>query len=201
MTRRSIQFLFLSLLAFQSSTASAQLQMPKIGTRLHWVCSGPFAKEYTVTIRAYRRGLILYDGQSGKKRYWIWKSPKHTGTSLWVRKVGNQFQWFDKEDFDKIWLLRPGSRFKGAVPAQTKRGKWVWQYEITVGRRRTVNNRALGRVVVVPIAEKRRIYHGTYWSRITSLVDPRRGITVSWHYVDAKGTESCSLDSYSRRAG
>jgi hypothetical protein len=177
--------------------ALAEMKSPPKGTYIAWACTGPHATRYDVTVKEIKDNLILYVGSIDKATYWAWKSAKFTGTNLWLRKSGDQLQWFDEADIVGFAKLRPNSRFKIAIPAQTGEQKWVWDYEVFVRAPQQVQHELLGNVTLYPILEKRRIFHGTYWSEMLSLIDPARGITVEWRYTDPKGTEVCKLAEYS----
>jgi len=179
--------------AFTVSAFAAELKPPKLGTQLTWECTGPFAQQYKVEITQIKDGIVLYQGSVDRDTYWVEKSAALTGTTLWSKKIGERYQWWDKEDFEGFRKLKSGTRFKGAVPAQEGNDKWVWQYVITVGQPRRAKHRVLGDVALVPVSERRRVLHGKYWSNNTSYVHPELGISVSWTYEDARGQEECDL--------
>jgi len=191
------QVVSLSVLAaglfLNSGAALAELKAPRVGTVMRWTCEGPYTEKYVIGITENKDGLIRYEGVIDKDNYWIEKSKNYTGTSLWVRKFDDQFQWFDEEDFAGLADLVPGSRYKGAVPAQHGTSKWVWDYQVSVGEPRTIDHPVLGNVNLSTIIEQRKVYHGDYWSKMTSYVAPELGITVQWIYEDPKGVERCDL--------
>ena len=84
------------------------------------------------------------------------------------------------------------------VSARRAGDQWVWKYEISIGQPRSVTHRTLGRVEVVPVSEERKIYFGTYWSRMTSYLVPDQGISLGWTYEDAEGVERCDLTDLRR---
>lgn len=183
-----------------ASPAVAEMKAPPKGTYVAWSCTGPHAARYDITVKEIKDNLIYYVGKIDQATYWAWKSAKYTGTNLWLRKSGDQLQWFDEADISGFAKLRPNSRFKIAIPAQTGEQKWVWDYEVYIRAPQQMQSDILGNVTVYPILEKRRIFHGTYWSEMLSLIDPVRGITVEWKYTDPKGTELCKLHEYSVKA-
>ena len=128
--------------------------------------------------------------------YRVQKPTWLTGTTLWTKKNDNGFQWMDEEDFRGSQNCKPGSRFKSAVPIQLGEEKWVWNYLLTVGQPKRTSIPCLGTWSLVPLSEKRRVYHGDYWSNMTSFVAPDLGITVSWVWEDPRGKEECELTSF-----
>lgn len=182
-------------LALIIPTAGAELALPKVGSLMTWTCDGPFTAEYRVKVMKIDGDVVTYQGARDEDSYWTEKFAWLTGTTLWSRKSGSQFQWFDKEDFENYARLEPGTRFKGAVPAREGDDKWVWDYVITVDEAQTIQHALLGEVRIVPVTEKRSIYHGTYWSNMTSFVHPEKGLTVRWIYEDPRGLEDCDLTS------
>lgn len=174
----------------------AELALPKVGSVMTWTCEGPFTTEYRVKVMKIDGDVITYQGLRDDESYWTEKFGWLTGTTLWSRKSGERFQWFDKEDFTNYAQLEPAARFKGAVPARDGDDKWVWDYVITVDEPQTLEHAILGEISVVPVVEERRIYHGTYWSNMTSLVQPEKGITVRWIYEDPRGQEDCILTKF-----
>jgi len=181
------------LVAAAASPALAELRAPKVGLHMIWDCTGPYSRRYDLTVVRIEDGIARYEGTVDDTPYFAEKDVTLTGTSLWIRLFGERVQWFDMEDFAGVRKLVPGSRFKGAVPARQGEDKWVWDYEVSIGQPQSVNHDVLGKVRLVPISESRKIFHGTYWSRMTTFVLPERGISVRWIYEDPKGVESCDL--------
>jgi len=180
-------------LALIMPAAGAEMALPKVGSLMTWTCNGPFTTEYRVKVMKIDGDVVTYQGIRDQDSYWTEKFAWLTGTTLWSRKSGSQFQWFDKEDFENYARLEPGTRFKGAVPAREGDDKWVWDYVITVDEAQTIQHALLGEIRVVPVIEKRSIYHGTYWSNMTSFIQPEKGLTVRWVYEDPRGLEDCDL--------
>ncbi len=180
-------------LALVVSTAQADLKAPKLDTLMVWTCSGPFTQEYRVKVTKIDGDVVTYQGSRDEESYWVEKHTWLTGTTLWSTKSGSRFQWFDNEDFHNYVKLEPGTRFKGAVPAREGDDKWVWDYVIVVDEPQTIEHALLGKVQIVPVTEERRIYHGSYWSKMVSYVLPRQGLTVRWIYEDPSGVEDCDL--------
>lgn len=172
---------------------AAELRAPKVGTHMIWDCTGPYSQRYDLTVVKIENGIARYEGTLDGQPYFAEKDIKLTGTSLWVRLLGDRAQWFDMEDFAGFYKLKPGSRYKGAVPARQGEDKWVWDFEARVGQPQVVTHDVLGKVTLVPVTENRKIFHGTYWSRMTTFLLPERGISVRWIYEDPKGVESCDL--------
>ena len=52
-----------------------------------------------------------------------------------------------------------------------------------------------GLVTVIPVVEDRRLWNADYQSHKKVLIDPDRGLAVSWTYKDRKGTFECDLAS------
>jgi hypothetical protein len=195
MKAKSIR-LAVSLAAFGvlvSGTASAALNPPAVGTVMTWTCTGDHAKEYVVKVASITDGVVRYQSKMDGVKYWAEKPAGLTGTTLWLRKNKGQVQDVNMEDFAEVAMLRPGSRYKGAVAASDGDAKWVWGYKVAIGRSRSVQNRILGNVALVQILEWRHVYHGDYRSEMTSMVEPNLGITVEWQYRDNKGREHCVL--------
>ena len=180
-------------LALAVSTAQADLDPAKLDTLMVWTCSGPFTQEYRVKVMKIDGDVVTYQGSRDEESYWVEKYAWLAGTTLWSKKSGARFQWFDNEDFDNYVKLEPGTRFRGAVPASEGDDKWVWDYTILVDEPQTIEHALLGTVQIVPVTEERRIYHGSYWSKMVSYVLPREGLTVRWIYEDPKGVEDCDL--------
>ena len=89
--------------------------------------------------------------------------------------------------------FEPGSVFRGPVPARAGEEFLVWDYEITVGLSKRINHDVLGWITVVPITEKRKIFHRDYTATLVTLLEPKQGVSVSWTYTDEKGREECDL--------
>ena len=181
------------VLALTAGPALAELRAPKVGLRMVWACDGPYSKGYDLTVKRIKDDVARYEGTVDGQEYFSEKHVGLTGTSLWTRLFGDRAQWFDMEDFDGYRKLAPGSRFKGSVPARQGEDKWVWAHQISVGAPQTVNHKLLGKVKLVPVSEDRKIYHGTYWSKMTTYLLPELGVSVSWTYEDANGVEKCDL--------
>lgn len=181
-----------------ATPAEAELKSPKVGDKMSWQCDGPYSKRYDLQVVNIADGIVRYEGLLDGQEYWTEKHARLIGTSLWVRLSGDRKQWFDMEDFEDYYKLAPGARFKGAVPAQTGQDKWVWDYQLSVGQPKQVNHPVLGRVTLQPASEERRVFHGTYSSRMTTYLHPETGLSVSWVYEDSKGIETCDLVSFSR---
>jgi len=188
----SLVALVLSFLLPVASNAE-ELQPPALGSHMIWDCQGPFTSRYELKVVSITDNIVRYEGRIDDGNYFAEKHEALTGTSLWIRLFGGRRQWFDYEDFADYRLLRPGSRFKGPVPAEHNDDRWVWRYEITVGQARSISHDVLGLINVVPVSEERSVFHGDYWSRMTTLVMPTRGISVMWTYEDHKGKERCNL--------
>lgn len=183
-------------------TASAEeLQAPALGIRMVWECQGPFTSHYDLQVVSINDKVVRYEGRIDGGNYFAEKHQALTGTSLWYRLFGERRQWFDFEDFADYKKLRPGSRFKGAVPAEHESERWVWKYEISVGQSRSLSHPVLGQVQVIPVSEERSVFHGEYWSRMTTLLVPSQGISASWTYEDHNGTERCDLAGLSGGQG
>lgn len=197
-TRRLYLVIVTLGMSLAATHAHAELKSPKVGDRMTWKCSGPYSKRYDLEVKKISDGIVHFEGVLDGKPYWAEKHATLIGTSLWVRLFGDRKQWFDMEDFEAFHKLVPGSRFKGAVPAQTGEDKWVWDYEVSVGQPQNINHPVLGSVTVVPASEERRIFHGDYWSKMTTYLQPDLGLSVSWVYDDPKGTEKCDLVSFTR---
>lgn len=199
--RWSIFTVTLALLLLQAVRVvdAGELQTPKVGTMMTWTCVGSFTREYKVSVKRVKNDIVYYDGSEDGRSYRVQKPTWLTGTTLWTKKNDNGFQWMDEEDFRGFKKLKPGARFKSAVPIQLGEEKWVWNYLLTVGQPKRTKHPVLGNVELVPLSEKRRVYHGDYWSNMTSFVAPDLGITVSWVWEDPRGKEECELTKF--RAG
>lgn len=178
--------------------AHAKLKAPEVGTRMVWECNGPYSKRYDLKVVRVDDDIVRYEGVVDGQPYYSEKHAALTGTSLWYRLSGQRTQRFDMEDFEDFRELVPGSRFKGAIPAEQKDDKWVWDYQVNVGQPRAVNHRVLGKVLLVPVSERRKVFHGSYWSKMTTYILPEAGISVSWIYEDPKGVERCDLAALER---
>ena len=180
--RRSTLITMVALLAVQAIRIAdaAELRTPKVGSTMTWTCVGSFTSEYRVRVKRVKGDIVYYEGSEDGRPYQVEKPTWLTGTTLWTKKNKDGFQWMDEEDFRGFTKLEPGSRFKSAVPIQLGEEKWVWNYLLTVGQPKRTKHPVLGDVERVPLSEQRRVYHGDYWSNMTSLVAPELGITVSW---------------------
>lgn len=190
---RSIMRAFAVCLAFPVSVLAAEIQPPEMSLTMTWNCTGPFTSRYQVVVSSIKNDMVVYRGVRDDEDYWVEKAAWLTGTTLWAKKSGERYQWFDKEDFDNYRMLQPGSKFHGAVPTREGAAKWVWDYRISVDEPQRMKHALLGDVTVVPVKEKRRIYHGDYWSDMTSFIIPEKGVTVRWIYEDPRGIEDCDL--------
>ena len=178
----------------------AKVNAPRIGTRMKWSCTGPYTTDYDITVEGIDRGLVKYSGKivyaGSDNSAYPYETEKHwtlTGTGLWSSMTGNKRQWFDYEYFREFAKLEPGSVFRGPVPARVGESLWVWDFEITVGDSRQIDHDVLGRITVVPITEKRKIFHKDYTAKLVTLLAPEQGISVSWTFTDEKGREECNL--------
>ena len=184
----------------RAAGGTAKVNAPRIGTRLKWSCSGPYTAEYDITVRGIDKGLVKYSGEilyaGSTSAYYPYETEKHwtlTGTGLWSSMTGDKRQWFDYEYFQEFAKLKPGSVFRGPVPARAGESQWVSNFEITIGDRKRIDHDVLGRITVVPITEKRKIFHKDYTATLVTLLEPKRGISVSWTFTDEKGKEECDL--------
>jgi len=182
-------------IALPVAAQGAGLQPPKVGQTITWDCTGPFTRQYQVRVMSIENGMVTYEGLRDDEEYWVEKAAGLTGTTLWVKKSGERYQWFDKEDFIRYKDMQPGSSFKGAVPAREGTDKWVWDYRISIDSPQRMRHPVLGAITVIPVTEKRRIYHGDYWSRMTSFVIAGKGMTVRWIYEDPRGVEDCDISA------
>ena len=178
----------------------ARVNAPRVGTRLRWSCTGPYTTDYDVTVEGIEKGLVKYSGKiayvGSDSSYYPYETEKHwtlTGTGLWSSMTGDKRQWFDYEYFREFAKLEPGSVLRGPVPARAGKEFSVWDFEITVGEHKRINHDVLGRITVVPITEKRKIFHDDYSATLVTLLEPERGISVSWTYTDENGKEACDL--------
>jgi len=178
----------------------ARVNAPRVGTRLKWSCTGPYTTDYDVTVEGIDKGLVKYSGKIAYagtgSSYYPYETEKHwtlTGTGLWSSMTGDKRQWFDYEYFRDFAKLEPGSVFRGPVPARAGEEYSVWDFEISVGDSKRINHDVLGRISVVPITEKRKIFHNDYTATLVTLLEPKRGISVSWTYTDKNGRETCDL--------
>jgi hypothetical protein len=184
----------------QAAGGTAEVNAPQIGTRLKWSCKGPYTTDYDITVKGIDKGLVKYAGKiayaGSDSSHYPYETEKHwtlTGTGLWSSMTGDKQQWFDYEYFREFAKLEPGSVFRGPVPARAGAEYLVWDYEISVGGSQQINHDVLGRVTVVPITEKRKIFHKDYTATLVTLLEPKRGVSVSWTYTDDKGKEECDL--------
>ncbi len=199
--RTSIPLLFLATtmsLGLAAGPADAELNAPKVGTRMVWECESPYSQRYELTVVRIENDVVRYEGQLDGAPFFSVKHALLTGTSLWTKLSGARTQWIDMEDFEDFHKLVPGSRFNGTVPAQSGKTKWVWDYEVRVGQPQDIRHPVLGNVRLVPIFEERKLFDGTYWSKMTIYLQPELGISVRWKYEDDKGVESCDLISLER---
>ncbi|MDJ0740782.1 MAG: hypothetical protein QNJ91_13785 [Gammaproteobacteria bacterium] len=204
--------------AYQASTAriavlapkprAARVSAPNIGTRLKWSCTGPYTRNYDVAVAGIDSGLVKYTGNivyaGSDGTAYPYEIEKHwtlTGTGLWSSQAGDKRQWFDYEYFRDFAKLKPGSVFRGPVPARSGNSLWVSDFEIAVGKSQRINHGVLGRITVIPITEKRKIFHKDYAATLVTLLEPKRGISVSWTYTDKEGKEECDLVHYGDKRG
>ncbi len=189
---RFIQVLVTSSI-FSFAAHGAELQPPAVGLTMTWDCTGPFTRQYQVRVSGIEGDMVTYQGLRDDEEYWVEKAAWLTGTTLWATKSGERYQWFDKDDFERYKEMQPGSTFKGDVPAREGADKWVWGYHISIDSPQHMKHAVLGDVTVIPITEKRRIYHGDYWSEMTSFVIPEMGLTLRWTFEDPRGVEDCDI--------
>ena len=195
MKREVIRFfcVLMTSIVIPCVATSAELQPPEVGLTVTWDCTGPFTRQYHIRVSGIKGDMVTYQGRRDDEDYWVEKASWLTGTTLWVRKSGERFQWFDKEDFERYRELQPGSKFKGAVPARDGADKWVWDYHISIDSPQRMKHAIFGDVTVVPVTEKRRVYHGDYWSEMISFIVPEKGLTLRWIYEDPRGSEDCDI--------
>lgn len=178
-----------------------QLEAPKMGTRMVWECTGPFTARYDLTIVGISNDVVRYEGETDQGRYFAEKHWALTGTSLWSRLYDDRRQWFDFEAFAEYRTLKSGESFESAVPAQHGTDRWVWKYNIRLGQLKTIHHPVTGAVNVIPVIERRRVFHGDYWSRMETILAPDLGLSVSWEYEDRHGLERCDLVLFEQGPG
>ena len=195
MQRETIRLLcvLMTSIVFMCTAHGAELQPPKVGLTITWDCTGPFTERYQVRVSSIKDDIVTYQGRRDDEDYWVEKASWLTGTTLWFRKSSERYQWFDKEDFERYREMQPGSKFKGAVPARDGADKWVWDYQVSIDSPQRLQHAVLGAVTVIPVTEKRRVYHGDYWSEMISFIMPEKGFTVRWIYEDPRGIEDCDI--------
>ena len=180
--------------------ARAELKPPSVGDLMRWRCSGPYTTSYAAVVTRNKGDLVRYEMTTDNSRYWIEQSSRFIGTTLWNHKAGDETQWFHDDEFNGFEELSPGRRFRGAVAAQKGASTWVWDYDVSIGEPKQLDQPPLGPLTVSVVVEQRKIYFGQYCSRMTSYVVPDRGLTVRWTYEDPAGVEHCDLSDYERRA-
>ena len=176
-----------------SGAYGLELEAPKTGTRMVWDCTGPFTTKYDLAVTGISKEVVRYEGEIDDGRYFAEKHRALTGTSLWSRLYDDRRQWFDFEALSEYRQLKPGESFESAVPAQHGTDRWVWKYHIRLGQLKTIHHPVVGEVKAVPIIERRRVFHGDYWSRMETILAPELGLSVSWEYEDQHGLERCDL--------
>ena len=184
-----------------SGAHGVELGTPQTGTRMVWDCSGPFTTKYDLTVVGVSNDVVRYEGEIDEGRYFAEKHAALTGTSLWSRLYDDRRQWFDFEAFSEYRSLKPGESFESAVPAQHGTDRWVWKYNIRLGELKTIHHPVIGEVRVIPVIERRRVFHGDYWSRMETILAPDLGLSVSWEFEDEDGLERCDLALYEEGAG
>lgn len=172
---------------------AVEVQAPKAGTRMVWECSGPFTTRYDLTVTGISDDVVRYEGEVDDGPYLAEKHRALTGTSLWSRLNDDRQQWFDFESFAEYRALGPGETFESSVPARHGPARWVWKYHVRLGQWESIRHPLLGEVRVLPVVERRRVFQGDYWSRMTTLVAPGSGLSVSWEFEDPDGLEKCDL--------
>ena len=184
-----------------SDAYGLELEVPKTGTRMVWECTGPFTTKYDLTVTGISKDVVRYEGEIDEGRYSAEKHWALTGTSLWSRLNDDRRQWFDFEAFSEYRALKPGESFESAVPAQHGADRWVWKYNIRLGDLNTIQHPVIGEVKVIPVIERRRVFHGDYWSRMETILAPHLGLSVSWEYEDEVGLERCDLVLFEEGSG
>lgn len=184
-----------------SDAYGLELEAPQAGTRMVWDCSGPFTTKYDLTVAEISKNIVRYEGEIDEGRYFSEKHWALTGTSLWSRLYDDRRQWFDFESLSEYRALKPGESFESAVPAQHGTDRWVWKYNIRLGELKTVHHPVIGEVKVIPVIERRRVFHGDYWSRMETILVPDLGLSVSWEYEDQVGLERCDLALFEEGTG
>ena len=178
---------------FAPDAYGLELKAPQTGTRMVWDCTGPFTTKYDLTVTGISKNVVRYEGEIDEGRYFAEKHWALTGTSLWSRLYDDRRQWFDFEAFSEYRTLKPGESFQSDVPAQHGTDRWVWKYNIRFGQFKTIHHPVIGEVKVIPVIERRRVFHGDYWSRMETILAPDLGLSVSWEYEDQGGLEKCDL--------
>ena len=193
-------FLLISALTLCSLQvmADGRVRAPEIGERTVWECRGPWNHMYDLTVVEVNDGVITYKGERDGEDYLVLKHVNYLGTTLWSQQGSDKFQQVDPYYFSGLNKLQLGSVFKGPVPAKFENDAWVWEYEVGVGKTKRVKVPHVGNVDVVSVTESRRIFHGTYHTKMQSEIAPSLGITVRWKFSDPFGEEVCWLTKYEK---
>ena len=178
--------------------ADGKVRAPKVGERTVWTCKGPWTQTYDLTVEKVNDGVITYKGSRNGENYYVLKRVDYLGTTLWSKYGEDKFQYIDPHYFSDLKNLQFGAVIKGPVPAAIEKDKWVWEYEIGVGKAKKADVPNVGTVAVVEITEHRSIFHGTYNTKMQSIIVPSLGITLRWKFSDPVGEEECWLTKYDR---
>ena len=178
--------------------ADSRIHAPKVGERTVWECKGPWSHIYDLTVVDVNNSVVTYNGKIDGEDYRVSKHVDYLGTTLWSQQGSEKFQQVDPYYFSGLSKLQLGAVYKGPVPTKIENDTWVWEYEIGVGKTKKVNVPHVGKVEVVTITESRRIFHGTYHTKMQSEIAPSLGITVRWKFSDPFGEEVCWLTKFEK---
>lgn len=176
--------------------ADNRIRPPKVGDHTVWDCKGPWSHNYDLTVIKVNDGVVTYRGDRDGEDYLVLKHVNYLGTTLWKQQGSDKHQEVDSYYFSGLEKLQLGSVFKGPVPAKVENDAWVWEAEIGVGKTKRAKVPHIGEVDVVTVTESKRIYHGTYHTKMQSLIAPSLGVTVRWKFSDPFGEEVCWLTKF-----
>lgn len=180
-----------------SVPAQAEISPPKVGLTQHFQCTGPYAKASSYTVSSVENGIVRIDALQDGKAQWLKKPYTATGINLYTEYQRNDGKGVSKMSLDMELLaeyakLKPGWHEKFNVRERGGRNR-EWGYDVRVGEPKMIEHEILGKIRVVPVYEKRKIWKGSYSSDLEEWVDPARGVPIAWVYKDKNGVRDCKL--------
>ena len=188
----------LMFLLLHAAAANAEIQPPEAGRTTEFKCSGPYGENLTSTISEINKGVARIEMDRDGKAEWLEKPVNAFGLTVFKRRQRNDGKGVRKQSLDDDVLaqyakLEPGSEFQFDVSERHDEGKWRWGYKVKVGQPETISHDLLGEIQVISVSEKRKVWKGSYSSKMNVLLYPKGGMSVAWTYKDSKGTQECKL--------
>lgn len=185
-------------LFWAGSIAHAEIMAPVVGVTNTFDCSGPYGKKNTFKTASVKNGTVRTEQMRDGKAMWSEKPVAAIGTTLFSTRQlndgkGVRHQSLDEDIVNEYARMVPGTKLEFNVRERHDEGRWEWGYKIEIGEPKTIEHEVLGKITVVPMTEKRKVWKGSYASTMTVLIAPDKGFSVAWAYKDPKGTMDCKL--------